>query len=78
MGTMVLRDVDEAVVRSIGAIADRNGITVDDQAKRLLTDAVRIRDRRDLVAKLESIAAMTPEKGLRGDSVDLLRDDRER
>ena len=78
MGTIMLRDVDDEVLRSIGVLAEHTGVSVGDQAKHMLNDAVQVRDRRDLVARLEAIAAMTPKGVLQTDSTDLLREDRDR
>ena len=51
---------------------------MDSLAKRLLADALRVRERSDLVARLETIAALTPSGVAQTDSLDMLREDRGR
>ena len=78
MGTLIIENVDEALINDLGRMAERNGVPLDVQAKKVLNDGVRMRDRSDLVARLEAVAAMTPRGIEQTDSVEMLREDRDR
>ena len=76
--TLVIEDIGDGLLDDLGRMAERSGLTVDSLAKRLLADALRVRERSDLVARLEAIAALTPSGVAQTDSLDMLREDRGR
>ena len=78
MGTLVIEGLDKRLLDDLARLAERNSITVELQVKRLLEQAMVRRDRSDLVARAEDIAAMTPKGVAQTDSILLLREDRDR
>lgn len=78
MGKLVIEDVDEALMRDLASFASENRVAVEAQVKQLLRRAVPSGDRAALVARLDAIAALTPVDGRTIDSLDLLREDRQR
>ncbi len=78
MGTLVIEDVDKGLLDGLVRLAERNSITVEQQAKRLLEQAMVRRDRSELAERAEAIAAMTPKGVAQTDSVLLLRENRNR
>lgn len=78
MSTLVIAGLDEKLLGDISRMADHNGVTIDRQAEQLLSDAVRVQDRATLVGRIRAISAMTPKKSLQIDSVELLRESRNR
>ena len=78
MATFVIENMDEALISDLANLAARNGLDVDVQARQLLRQYVPSRDRAELLARIDAIAAMTPKDVEQIDSVILLREDRQR
>ena len=79
MTQIVLEDVDEAVVAKLADLAQTNRLSLEEQARRLLVEAVDILDRRRRRLEIaDRIAAMTPKGVVQTDSTILLREDRDR
>jgi hypothetical protein len=79
MTKIVLSDVDEAVVAKLAELAKANRLSVEEQAQKLLAEAVDMADRRRQRLQIaDRIAAMTPKGIVQTDSTILLREDRDR
>ena len=78
MGTLVIENVEDALMGDLARLASENRMQIEAQAHHILRQAVPVRDRRGLAARLDAIAAMTPAGADRVDSLDLLREDRGR
>lgn len=77
MATITIRNLDDEVVRSLKERAKAHNRSLEGEARELLSQAARRPSPAELVALADRIAAMTP-KVLQTDSVDLLREDRDR
>lgn len=71
MADLVLKDVDEALLRAIRSRADASGKTVADKARELLELGLKL-DREGRVAEAARSRAMTP-PGVRLDSTEIIR-----
>jgi hypothetical protein len=79
MTQIVLDHVDETLVAKLAEIARANRSSVEEQAQRLLVEAVEMADRRRRRLEIaDRIAAMTPKGVVQTDSTILLREDRDR
>ena len=78
MTTLVLNDVDDALVERLERLAAINNRSVDEQAVVILREGVPRLARADRTAIAASIAAMTPAEVPQTDTVILLRQDRAR
>jgi antitoxin FitA len=79
MTKIVLSDVDEAVVAKLSELARANRLSVEEQAQKLLAEAVEMAGRRrERLEIADRIAAMTPKGAAQTDSTILLREDRDR
>ena len=78
MSVINLRSVDDALVEEISRLAEANRHSLEQEAVSLIRDGLRTQVRRELVDKLDRIAAMTPKGVKQTDSVDLIREDRDR
>lgn len=78
MDKLVIEGMDEELMSDLASLAAENHLQIHVQARQLLRLAVPVRDRAKLVARLDAIAAMTPKEALQPDSLDLLREDRQR
>jgi antitoxin FitA len=79
MTQIVLEDVDEAVIAKLADLAQANRLSLEEQARRLLVEAVDMLDRRRRRLEIaDRIAAMTPKGVVQTDSTILLREDRDR
>ncbi len=79
MTQIVLEHIDDATLARLSEMATLNRVSVQEQAERILTEALDTRERRRLrVESAARIAAMTPKDVAQTDSVILLREDRER
>jgi|HubBroStandDraft_1064217.scaffolds.fasta_scaffold210589_4 hypothetical protein len=79
MTQIILNDIDDAVVAKLAELARSNRTSIEEQAQKLLVEALHSLDRRR--RRLESadrIAAMTPKGVVQTDSTILLREDRDR
>ncbi len=79
MAQIVMNGVDESTFAKLADLAATNHLSVEDQAKKLLVDAMdAIVRRRNRLEMVDRVAAMTPEGIVQTDSVILLREDRDR
>jgi antitoxin FitA len=78
MGTLVIENVDEALMGDLAHVAAINRVSVETEVKRVLRDATPQRDSGTLLKLLQSIADMTPVGVTQSDSTALIRDDRDR
>ena len=78
MGTLVIENIDDALMGDLASLASENRMQIETQAHHILREAMLVRGRRDLAARLDAIAAMTPKSVAQVDSLDLLRQDRDR
>ena len=79
MTQIVLEHLDEAAFANLSELARLNRLSLEEQAKRILAEAVDMRvQRRRRVESADRIAAMTPKGVTQTDSVVLLREDRDR
>ena len=78
MGTLVIENVDDVLMGDLASLASENRMQIEAQAHHILRQAVPVRDHRDLAERLDVIAAMTPKGVAQADSLDLLRQDRDR
>jgi hypothetical protein len=76
---LVLSRIDDQILARLSELANANRISVQEQAERILTDALDSHARRRLrVESAARISAMTPKDVAQTDSVVLLREDRDR
>lgn len=78
MGTLVIEDIDDALMGDLARLASENRMQIEAQAYHILRQAVPAGDRRDLAARLDAVAAMTPKGVDQTGSLDMLREDRVR
>jgi antitoxin FitA len=79
MTQIILNDIDGAVVAKLAELARANQTSIEEQAQKLLVEALDSLDRRRQRLKIaDRIAAMTPKKVVQTDSTILLREDRDR
>ena len=79
MGVITLHGVDDDSLRRSPGRPKRYRHSLEDEAVSLLQDGLRERAKhRELVKRLDRIAAMTPKGVEQTDSVELLREDRDR
>lgn len=78
MGTLVIENIDDMLMGDLASLAAENRMQIEAQVHHILRRAVPVRDRQALAARLDAIAAMTPKGVDQVDSLDLLREDRER
>jgi len=79
MPQLLLNYLDDAIIAKIVELAKENSLSVEDQAKKLLVDAVgMVGRRRTRLEVADRIAAMTPKGIVQTDSTLLIREDRDR
>ena len=78
MGKPVIEDIDDAVLDGLLRRAQRNSVSVEQEAKGVLQRSVAQPTRRELVERAEAIAALTPRGVSQTDTVHLLREHRAR
>jgi len=79
MTQIVLDHVDEAILAKLAELAKTNRLSIEEQAQKLLVEAVNMADRRKRRLEIaDRIAAMTPKGIVQTDSALLLREDRDR
>jgi hypothetical protein len=79
MTQIVLDHIDEATLASLSELAKLNHVSIQEQAARILAEALDMGERRRRrVQSAARIAAMTPKNVAQTDSVILLREDRDR
>jgi antitoxin FitA len=75
MTDVLVRDVEEDVVRRLRRRADANGRALEEELREILRSAAR-RDRSELLARLDEVRRMTP-PGPPIDSTAMIREDRD-
>lgn len=79
MATVTIRNLDDGVVARLKAQAKANNRSLEGEAREILTQRANTTWRgAELLARADRIAAMTPKGVTQTDSVDLLREDRDR
>ena len=79
MTQIILEHIDDATLARLSELARLNRLSVQEQAERILAEALDTRERRRRrVESAARIAAMTPKDVAQTDSVLLLREDRDR
>jgi antitoxin FitA len=78
MTQLILDHIDDATLASLSELAKLNRVSVQEQAERILAEALDMHARRRRrVESADRIAAMTPKDVVQTDSVALLREDRD-
>ena len=78
MANLTIRNLDDAVVEKLKARAKENQRSLEAEIRILLTETTERPSRKTFRELAERISAMTPEGVKQTDSVELLREDRER
>jgi GTP cyclohydrolase I len=79
MRDLILRNLDESTLAQLSDMASVNQLSPEEQATKLLVSALADYSRRKhLYDTAKRIAAMTPKGVVQTDSVELLREDRDR
>lgn len=78
MTTLVLTDVDEALIERLRVLASARHWTIEQQARAMLQDAISVTPKPHRAEIAKAIAALTPHGVRQTDSVVLLREDRDR
>lgn len=78
MATLTIRNLDDTVVEKLKERARDNERSLEAEVRALLAQAAERPSRKKFIALAERIAAMTPEGIEQTDSVELLREDRDR
>jgi len=79
MTQLILDHIDDATLASLSELAELNRVSVQEQAERILVEALDMHlRRRRRVESAARIAAMTAKDVMQTDSVILLREDRDR
>lgn len=75
MASIVIRNLDDVVAEQLEVQARLNGVSVEEEARRILTEGTKL-TRKQIAAEAEAMrAAQRPN---RTRAVDLIREDRER
>ena len=77
MAQVLVPDLDEQVVRILRTKAELRGCSLEQELRRILTEAARLTPE-ERVAPCRRIRAMTPKGVPQTDSTDLIREDRDR
>jgi len=75
MATLLIRNLDEIVAQRLRAQARLKGVSVEEEARRILSDGTALTRAEALKRILEIRAGQRPHKS---NSVDLIREDRDR
>ena len=78
MATLTVRNLDDAIMAKLKARAKINNRSMEAEVRQILGLAATGPTTETLIARADTIAAMTPDHAPQTDSVDLLRKDRER
>ena len=79
MTQIVLDHLDDIVLAKLAELAKANRLSLEDQARKLLAEAVDMVDRRRRRLEIaDRVAAMTPKGIAQTDSAILIREDRDR
>ena len=74
MATIIIRNLDELVAERLRLRARANGVSVEEEARRVLADGTKL-TRKDIAAAAAAIRAQ--QKMHRSRAADLLREDRD-
>jgi len=77
MATLTIRNLDDAVVEKLKLKAKANNRSLEAEVRVVLETSAKKPSRREVLAELDRIAAMTPKGVKQTDSVELLRETRE-
>jgi plasmid stability protein len=77
MGQILVRNLDEALIKRLKQKAAREGLSVEETVRRILADAVTP-DKKELLRELERIRAMSPPIVEPPFGWQLIREDRDR
>ena len=77
MATMTIRNLDDVVVEKLKQKAKANNRSLEAEVRVVLETSAKKPSRREVLAELDRIAAMTPKGVKQTDSVELLREARE-
>ncbi len=75
MGQVIIRNLDDSVIETLRASADRANKPLEQMLREILAEAARA-DKVSAIARLKKIASMSPPTDL--DATDLIREDRDR
>lgn len=75
MGQVIIRNIDDAIIETLRASADRASKPLEQALREILADAARA-DKAEVLSRLKKIAAMSPPTNL--DATALIREDRDR
>ena len=78
MATLTIRNLDQAVVDRLKAQAKANNRSLEGELRTILEAKVPVLDKKGILERVDRIAAMTPPGVKQTDSVELLREDRDR
>jgi len=78
MATLTIRNLDDTVVERLKERARDNERSLEAEVRALLAQAAERPSRKKFIELAELIAAMTPDDVEQTDSVELLREDRDR
>jgi plasmid stability protein len=78
MGTVTIRNLDDAVIDRLKERAQDNGRSLEAELRALLTEMSERPSRQKFIEFAESVAAMTPKDVEQTDSALLIREDRDR
>jgi plasmid stability protein len=77
MGTLTIRNLDDAVIARLKDKAKQNGRSLESEVRETLRYEVERMTRREAVAESDRLRAMTPKGVKQTDSVELVRQGRE-
>jgi plasmid stability protein len=77
MATLTIRNLDDAVVERLKQRARANDRSLEAEVRQMLTQGAERMSRAELVRRAEEMAERTRGR-IRGDSTDLVREDRDR
>ena len=75
MATIIIRNLDDAVAERLKLQARLRGTSVEQEARRLLTEGTKL-SRKEIAAEAAAMRARLPRSSV--GSVDLIREDRDR
>lgn len=78
MANLTIRNVEDSVVERLKNKASQSGRSLEAEVREVLRQAANRRTREEMLRMADRIAAMTPKGVIQTDSVDLLREDRDR
>lgn len=79
MATVTIRNLDNEIVEKLKIQAKEHNRSLEAELRQLLTDATKLREGREAFLKEAArIREMTPKNRSQSDSVNLLREDRDR